>query len=101
QRQKLIRQARLLIYDEGKTVGNEAVEGLLQPQSLVPTEYTISRLLLPLKFDFYNIFVVDLLHEVELGVWKSLLTHLIHLLYGCGSEAVAEFNRRSVQVLLF
>ena len=25
--------------------------------------------------------VVDLLHEFELGVWKSLFTHLIRLLY--------------------
>jgi hypothetical protein len=25
--------------------------------------------------------VVDLMHEVKLGVWKSLFTHLIRLLY--------------------
>jgi len=25
--------------------------------------------------------VVDLLHEVELGVWKSLFMHLIRILY--------------------
>jgi hypothetical protein len=37
-RQKLIRQARSLIFNEGKAVGNEAVEYLLQSQSLVPTE---------------------------------------------------------------
>ncbi|KAG9085750.1 hypothetical protein FS749_004132 [Ceratobasidium sp. UAMH 11750] len=93
-RQKLIRQARSLIYDDNKAVGNTEVEALLQPQSLVPTENAFSQRLLPLKFDFYKIFVVDLLHEVELGVWKSLLTHLIRVLYGRGSEAVAEFNRR-------
>jgi hypothetical protein len=39
-------------------------------------------------------FVVDLLHEVELGVWKSLLTHLIRIIYGCGNDVVAEFNHR-------
>lgn len=25
--------------------------------------------------------VVDLLHEVELGIWKSLFVHLIRILY--------------------
>jgi hypothetical protein len=53
-----------------------------------------SRRLLPLKFDFFKMFVVDLLHEVELGVWKSFLTHLIRILYSCGNDTVAEFNRR-------
>ena len=24
---------------------------------------------------------VDLLHEFELGIWKAVFTHLIHLLY--------------------
>ena len=41
--------------------------------------------------------VVDLLHEFELGVWKSLFTQLIRLLYaaGKGSEAlVAELDSR-------
>ena len=28
--------------------------------------------------------VVDLLHEFELGVWKALFTHLIHLLHAAG-----------------
>ncbi|CUA69692.1 Colossin-A [Rhizoctonia solani] len=94
QRQKLIRRARAFIYDENTTIGNAEVEYLLQSKSLVPTENAFLKQLLPLKFDFYKIFVVDLLHEVELGVWKSLLKHLIRILYGCGNDTVAEFNRR-------
>jgi hypothetical protein len=42
--------------------------------------------------------VVDLLHEFELGVWKSLFTHLIRLLHaaqGRGSnDIVVELDRR-------
>ncbi len=44
--------------------------------------------------------VVDLLHEFELGVWKSLFTQLIRLLYaaGKGSETlVAELDSRYLQ----
>ena len=43
--------------------------------------------------------VVDILHEFELGVWKSLFTQLIRLLYaaGKGSETlVAQLDSRFV-----
>lgn len=43
-------------------------------------------------------FVVDLLHEFELGVWKTTFTHIIRVLYAAvsGGEAVADLNERSV-----
>ena len=37
---------------------------------------------------------VDLLHEVELGVWKALLTHLIRMLNACGVDKVHKFDER-------
>lgn len=39
---------------------------------------------------------VDLLHEVELGVWKALLTHLIRMLHVCGGDKVHQFDERYV-----
>ncbi|CAE6538191.1 unnamed protein product [Rhizoctonia solani] len=100
-RQKLVTRARSLIYKDHKAVGNTEVEGLLRPTSLVPTENAFSRRLFSLKFNFYNMFVVDLLHEIELGVWKSLLTHLIRILFGCGADVIAKFNHRFRQVPTF
>ena len=44
--------------------------------------------------------VVDLMHEFELGVWKTLFTHLIHLLYAAGNgtdRLVLELDRWYVQ----
>lgn len=41
--------------------------------------------------------VVDLLHEFELGVWKSVFVHLIRILYAAGrgsDELVVEFDKR-------
>jgi hypothetical protein len=43
--------------------------------------------------------VVDLLHEFELGVWKSLFTHLIRLLHAAqagrsSNDIVVELDRR-------
>jgi hypothetical protein len=47
--------------------------------------------------------VVDLLHEFELGVWKTLFTHLIRLLYAAGNGSdkfVVELDNRYVFVFL-
>jgi len=35
---------------------------------------------MPLGFDLHKILVVDLMHEVELGVWKVVFIHLLRLL---------------------
>ena len=48
--------------------------------------------------------VVDLLHEFELGVWKTLFIQLIRLVYaaGKGSEAlVAELDSRFLHDYIF
>ncbi len=43
--------------------------------------------------------VVDLMHEFELGVWKTFFTHLIRLLYAAGNgsdKLVVELDHRYV-----
>jgi hypothetical protein len=47
--------------------------------------------------------VVDLMHEFELGVWKSVFSHLIRILYAAeaSGRAVAELDRRFVSVLFY
>lgn len=40
--------------------------------------------------------VPDLLHEMELGVWKSLFIHLLRMLEYLGEGKVHELDRRSV-----
>jgi hypothetical protein len=49
---------------------------------------------MPSQLNKYKMFVVDLLHEVELGVWKAIFTHLIRLLEHTGKERVQELNKR-------
>lgn len=44
--------------------------------------------------DIYQLLTVDLLHEVELGVWKALFTHIIRILSTHSPEAVSELDRR-------
>ena len=39
-------------------------------------------------------FVVDMLHEFELGVWKATFTHLLRLLYAQGGNGILKLNER-------
>lgn len=107
---RLILKCRDLIYNEGYSVNNRAVEALLQSQSLVPTDvgshspqkivYDVILLqnafapLLNVGFDIKEILCVDILHEFELGVWKAVLVHLIRMLHAIGSVSVSEMNER-------
>lgn len=53
-----------------------------------------SERLAPLGFNFYSMFAPDLLHEVELGVWKALFTHLLRILYAAGGDTIVVLNSR-------
>jgi hypothetical protein len=39
--------------------------------------------------------IIDFMHEFELGVWKALFTHLVHILYvaGPGGGLVADLDK--------
>lgn len=41
-------------------------------------------------------FVPDLLHEFELGVWKAIFKHLIRILYARGDDSIQMLNDRYV-----
>lgn len=45
-------------------------------------------------FKLFLMFVVDLLHEFELGVWKAIFTHLMRILFAAGGTAIQELNWR-------
>lgn len=65
------------------------------------TQNAFAERLGPFKFNPYPMFVVDLLHEFELGVWKATFTHIIRVLFAAvsGGEMVAKLNARLVQLL--
>lgn len=42
----------------------------------------------------FPMFVVDLLHEVEIGVWRSLFIHLLRILHCGDGRLVHEMDRR-------
>jgi hypothetical protein len=54
-----------------------------------------SRITAP-SFNRYNIFPVDLMHEVELGMRKAVFTQLIQLLNEMAVDKVHELNKRCI-----
>lgn len=108
-----ITTARRYVLDLADGISSAAVENLLKPTSLTITmvrlrtrpssciefQVTVKNAFndaLSDTFDIYSVLPVDLMHEVELGVWKSLLTHLIRILYSVGMQVVTELDSRYV-----
>jgi hypothetical protein len=104
----LVLRARSFIYNLGYGVSSAAVEHLLQAHSLVPTlvgalGYTVAYVihiltihttqnafgekLCAFAFNPHIMLIVDLMHEIELGVWKNIFTHLIQILHAAAPAA--------------
>ncbi len=117
-RRGLVKAARENIYVKNYMTDSKAVEDLLGKNSLVPTavgapfrvsdeiyhdriplyQNAFSDKLTPLGFNMFDILVVDLMHEVELGVWKAIFIHLLRLL-DCRNESLKyEMDRRQVLI---
>lgn len=120
-RQKKVSGARKLIYGKlgvkknaNYAVNSAAVERLLKEQSLVPTDVCLpssslntvlisnyiqnafSKRLASFKFNLFPMFIVDLLHEVELGVWRSLFIHLLRIMECIGPTLAHKLDERFV-----
>ncbi|KAG6848475.1 hypothetical protein H0H93_016682 [Arthromyces matolae] len=100
QQQSRITRARKMIFEKGFAVNGKAIDQVLG-ESVVPVRNAFSSLLLPQGENYYDIFVRDIMHEFELGVWKGAFTHLIRMLYTYGAHSVAEVDRRYRQVSPF
>ncbi|KAF9232549.1 hypothetical protein BU15DRAFT_90630 [Melanogaster broomeanus] len=92
--QSKVAAARHAIYKLGSLIKGIAVEWLLKDFSMVPTVNAFIDRLSPLGFNLFPTLVVDLLHEFELGILKSVLIHLIRILFSIDPEKVWILNER-------
>jgi len=53
-----------------------------------------SEKLSPMGFNLFSMLLVDILHEFELGVWKSLFIHLLRMLQALDPSLINELDRR-------
>jgi len=67
-------------YEKNYAVDSEAVENILQVDSLVPTANAFPSKLAQFGFCLYLMLIVDLMHELELGVLKTLFIHFLRIL---------------------
>ncbi|KAF8151198.1 hypothetical protein BJ912DRAFT_869512 [Pholiota molesta] len=95
-----ISSAREMIYEKNLAVDSAAVERLLKPQSLVPTENAFSVKLSRFGFNLFSIFLVDFMHEIELGVWRKVFIHLLRILE-CVDGAINKLDQRFRDVPTF
>jgi hypothetical protein len=56
--------------------------------------------LAPFGFNFFQMFVIDLMHEVELGGWRSLLIHLLRILQAAGPGLLHKLDERYIGQLV-
>ncbi|KAG6913077.1 hypothetical protein DXG01_009852, partial [Tephrocybe rancida] len=71
------------IYELGFAVNSKSVETILKPLSL-SLQWCVNALSAALgefAFNHYQMLIIDILHEWEVGVWKSILIHLIRLVH--------------------
>jgi hypothetical protein len=110
-------KARQAIYVKNRPVDSDPVEDLLKEESYVPTKvcWVLSDLpifpvvefnFFPMKnafserlssfpnFNLFDLFVVDFMHEVELGVWRSLFIHPIRILHAVNPALIHELDLR-------
>ncbi|KZP02363.1 hypothetical protein FIBSPDRAFT_905925, partial [Athelia psychrophila] len=97
EKQRRVKTARDYILKKNLAISSKYVEQQLQDISLTPTDNAFSKRLAPLGlgFNIYLALVVDLMHEFELGVWKSLFLHILRIL-----EAYAKKSGKNVTNIL-
>ncbi|KAJ8461909.1 hypothetical protein ONZ51_g11242 [Trametes cubensis] len=109
-----IKITRRWVLEDGLALTSKYIARVLDPLSLTPTrarlslQLTIDRDLLNISlsqsaysirlrehgFNVYSLFAPDLMHEFELGVWKSIWIHLLRILYAVGEDAIQRLNQR-------
>lgn len=108
-----IAAAHAKIYEGNWAVDSAPIENLLQAHSLVPTQVfmlcclflfisqtnaailqnAFSEKLSRFGFNLFSIFLVDFMHEIELGVWRKLFIHLLRIL-DCVNGAKNKMDKR-------
>nr|GAT43813.1 predicted protein [Mycena chlorophos] len=88
-------RARRKIFEKGYAINSDVVTDILGDKSYVPVKNAFAKLSdAGADFNLFEMFVPDLLHEIELGVVKALFTHLIRMLYALDKSKVVEFDAR-------
>lgn len=73
-----VEKARKCMFEHRYSINRAVVKYLLEG-SLYPVRNALMGAV-PKCLNFYNLFTPDILHEMELGIWKDLFIHLLRIL---------------------
>ncbi|KAJ3530549.1 hypothetical protein NMY22_g8529 [Coprinellus aureogranulatus] len=93
-RRKRVVDARNYLYKDHLSLASTYVEARMDDGSLVPTDNAFSARLSSQGFNLFRMLVVDVMHEVELGVWKALFIQLLRLLEATEKGRMNELDAR-------
>ncbi|TBU53092.1 hypothetical protein BD310DRAFT_981403 [Dichomitus squalens] len=97
-----IAKAREWIFALGRAPeGSNIKATLLNQVSIRPTRSAFSIRFARFKQNCYDLFTPDLMHEFELGVWKSTFTHLVRILVAAGNDKIQTLDQRFSLVRTF
>ncbi|EJD46295.1 hypothetical protein AURDEDRAFT_49043, partial [Auricularia subglabra TFB-10046 SS5] len=92
-RRAKVKRARAYLR-KGFAPNYTAIEKELKAESYVPVENAFSVKEAGVRLNVFDLLAVDLMHEIELGVWMALLAHLIRILYAIDPGKVNTLNTR-------
>ncbi|KAK7461457.1 hypothetical protein VKT23_008634 [Stygiomarasmius scandens] len=101
ERQGRVFAVRKLVFEKGYSIRNKRMLEVLKKGSYVPTLSFLSAFLLPLGINMYDIFPIDVLHDIELGKWRDVFTHLCRILQSIDKTQLAELNKRYRDMPMF
>jgi hypothetical protein len=118
QRRFGIANARRLIYELNYAVDSKSLAGFSQCRILGSHAGEYSNALMAehglifitecffqeapaLGFNLFEMLVVDLMHEFELGVWKALFIHLLRILRSVNASLLHELDHRYLSCSLY
>ncbi|TFK20496.1 hypothetical protein FA15DRAFT_599618, partial [Coprinopsis marcescibilis] len=76
----------------GFSITGDKVLDHMNSRSMVPVKNAFHSRLADLNFNIFPCLVVNLLHEFEIGVWKSSFIHLIQLLYALNKAGISDLD---------
>ncbi|KAF8348458.1 hypothetical protein F5887DRAFT_1071390 [Amanita rubescens] len=86
--------ARNAIFESGDSFNSNYIQLATGETSLTAVRSAFSTRFYEYGFNHYNMFVPDLLHEFELGVWKATFIHLMRILHANGNDSIQNLNKR-------
>ncbi|EJF62543.1 hypothetical protein DICSQDRAFT_146222 [Dichomitus squalens LYAD-421 SS1] len=90
-----IARARRWIFEEGTAPDSTHIaKTQLGVFSMASVRSAFSQHFASFGYNVYKLFVPDLMHEFELGVWKGTFTHLVQILIAAGQDKVQKLDER-------